>query len=267
MTILHAYTSTYNDLWMIQRYVQHWRQYADRIFVYDDDSTDGTSEYLDSQAPLVVRMSPGFHGIDEILLQEMRCREYKLHSRGVADWCVIGDSDEFHYHPEMLKRLDELKSKDAIAVVSHGFQMFSDTRPDDGVLLTDYIKTGIADHMYDRVIFRPEIDITIGVGHHGFTIDNVNYREFQRAGQTIHTSDEKLQGQHRVIQNEYQFKMLHYKYIARDHVVERHNRTWSRCSDRNKERGWGVHTSPEWHSYYSVDWYDKMLKEAKPCFD
>jgi len=265
--ILHAYTSTYNDLWMIQRYVKHWSQYATKIFVYDDDSTDGTREFLASCSPLVEIKSPGFHGIDEILLQEMRCREYKVHSRGVADWCVIGDSDEFHYHPDFRKRLEEYQAKDAIAVVSHGYQMFSDKRPDDGQLLTDCIKTGIADHMYDRVIFRPGIDITIGIGHHGFTIADVNYREFQRAGQNIRTSEERLQGQHRVIQNDQAFKMLHYKYISRDHVIERHNRIWSRSSDRNKERGWGIHTSPEWKSYYSVGWYENMLKEARPCLE
>jgi hypothetical protein len=267
VTILHTYTSTYNDLYMITFYVRHWMQYAQKIFVYDDDSTDGTREYLESMAPLVEIKSPGFHGIDEILLQEMRNREYKINSRGIADWCVIGDSDEFHYHPNMLEALSLKKAEGCIAVVSHGYQMFAKEAPDPYIhaQMTDVVKTGIADHIYDRVIFNPEIDISIGIGHHGFTIDKVNYREFQRAGQLIPTSTEEHQRRFSVNQTDQNFKMLHYKYLSREHVVARHARVNSRMSARNFEKGWGAHTSPDWHEYYSVDWYDKKIGEAKPC--
>jgi hypothetical protein len=265
MTVLHAYTSTFNDIYMIQFYVRHWAQYASKIFVYDDDSTDGTREFCQSMAPLVELKSPGFHGIDEILLQEMRNREYKLNSRGVADWCVIGDSDEFHYHPNMLAKLDELKQAGCLAVISHGYQMFSEVAPQGEVQMMDTVKTGIPDHIYDRVIFNPQIDISIGIGHHGFTIENVNYREFIRAGQRIATSPPDLQSRFSVLQNDHAFKMLHYKYLSREHVKERHNRVWSRSSDRNKKNGWGAHLAPDWNSYYGISWYEKKLKEAKPC--
>ncbi len=269
--ILHAYTSTWNDLYMIQFYVRHWSQYAVKIFVYDDDSTDGTREFLESMAPLVEVKSPGFHGVDELMLQEMRNREYKVNSRGVADWCVIGDSDEFHYHPDMLNRLGELKEKGYCAVVSHGWQMLSDHRPTGEGQMMQYVRGGILDGMYDRVIFRPEVDISIGIGHHGFTITGggvgVNYREFQRAGQMIPTSSPQEQKAYPVLQDDPQFKMLHYRMLGRGHVKERHDRVWSRCSDRNKQRGWGIHLSPKWHNYYSVEWFEAKLKEAKPCLD
>lgn len=271
MTVLHTYTSTWNDLYMIRFYVRHWAQYASKIFVYDDDSTDGTREFLESCAPLVEIKSPGFHGIDEILLQEMRNREYKINSRGVADWVVIGDSDEFHYHPNMLGRLAEMKAQGYCAVVSHGYQMFSEVAPQGDVQMSAVIKKGLQDHMYNRVIFRPELDISIGIGHHGFTIlgddSSVNFQEFQTAGQNIPTHDRVDQSRYLVDQIDPAFKMLHYKYIGREHVLARHNRIWSRSSDRNKQNGWGVHTSPEWHSYYGIEWYDSKVKEAALCLD
>ena len=265
--ILHCYTSTYNDLYMLKYYVRHWSQYAAKIFVYDDDSTDGTREFLESHSPLVQIMSTGFSGIDELKLQEMRIREYKIHSRGVADWCVIGDSDEFHYHPTMIEKLRVLKECGYAAVVSHGYQMFSDTRPNGEGQMMEYCKNGILDGMYDRVIFRPEIDIVIGIGHHGFTIDETNFREFQTAGQNVHTSPEGQRIKYPVMETDEDFKMLHYKYLGLDHITERHDRIWSRSSQLNKDRGWGIHTSPDWHAYYSLDWFKQKIGDAKPCLD
>jgi hypothetical protein len=269
MTILHVYTSTYNDLYMIQFFVRHYAQFASKIFVYDDDSTDGTREFLESMAPLVEIKDPGFTGLDQLKLQAMRSNEYKIHSRGLADWCLVGDSDEFHYHPNLLARLGELKASHFSAVVTHGWNMFSKERPQGPGQMTSYVRTGIRDPMYDRVIFRPEIDITIGIGLHGFTLTgddgSVNFREFQMAGQKVLTSPPEVREQYRVLESDPEFMMLHYKYLGREHVIERHDRVWNRLSANDKAHNWGIHTNPNWGAYYGLSWYDEKLKEARPC--
>jgi len=50
-------------------------------------------------------------------------------------------------------------------------------------------------------------------------------------------------------------------------VRRRHNKGWLRLSLRNHKFGWGIHSSPDWTGVYSLEWYEKMLKEKKPCLD
>lgn len=242
--ILHAYCSTYNDLYMVKFYVRYYSQFASKIFVYDDESTDGTREFLESCSPLVEVKSPGFHGIDEVLLENMRENEYKKFSRGIADWVIIGDSDEFVYCKILTRMLSDLVPTKAIhAIRVQAYQMFAEKRPEGEGQITDYVKTGIRDPMYDRLIFRPEFDMKIPPGMHYCEITNP--------------------GEHAILEH-VAIKMLHYKYIGREHVTERHNRVWSRSSDRNKERGWGIHNSPQYQDKYGLKWYEEMLGQAKP---
>ena len=270
MTVLHCYTSTYNDLYMIRHYVRHWSRYASKIFVYDDDSTDGTAEFLDSCAPLVERKSPGFHGIDEILLQEMRNREYKLHSRGVADWVVIGDSDEFHYHPDFLNALTRLQMAGYRAIVSHGWDMFADDRPADDAQLTDVVKNGLPDVAYNRVIFDPMLDASIWIGHHGFSISDGQSLDFthRRESQKAKAAREHpVKRYYKIEENDTDFKMLHMKFLGIEHLKERHDRIWSRSSERNKQHKWGHHLAPDWTGRYGVDWYEQKKAECRKVID
>lgn len=270
MTVLHCYTSTYNDPYMVRHYVRHWSRYAAKIFVYDDDSTDGTAEFLDSCAPLVVRKSPGFHGIDEILLQEMRNREYRLNSRGVADWVVIGDSDELHYHPDMLNALERKRAEGYRVVVSHGWNMFADTRPPDDVLLTDVVKEGCPDISYSRVIFDPALEASIWIGHHGFTIEDgqsldfTHRRESQRAKAA---AAHQVKKRYKIEESDPDFKMLHMKYLGLDYITERHAKTWLRSSERNKNHLWGHHLEPGWTGRNSIEWYRQQRVEAQRVID
>lgn len=271
--ILHTYVSTRNDLYMMRYYVRHWARYASKIFVYDDDSDDGTREFLDSCAPLVEVKSPGFHGIDELDLQNLRSHEYRKWSRGVADWVVIGDSDEFHYHPRMVEALEEKKRNGFVGVVSHGWQMMAPAPPTSDEQMTDVIKEGLPDIGYSRVIFNPELDIIQGIGHHAWTVEkdgvavrHINFHWTQKKFVPTVVPDEILK-QYPLEENDPAFKMLHYKYIGRDYILARHARIWDRLSDRNKKRGWGHHNSPNWRRDYSADWYERKLAERQKVID
>lgn len=266
--ILHTYVSTHNDLWMMRHYVRYYGQFASKIFVYDDESKDGTREFLESCAPLVEIKSPGFQGIDDLKLQELRSHEYRKHSRGVADWVIIGDSDEFHYHPQMAEALEEQKSKSVVGIVSHGWQMMADRPPDGDVLLTDALKEGLPDTGYSRVIFNPELDIIQGIGHHAWTIEDGQSLNFhptrKKANKIPDPAPKKIYPLETSDQN---FKMLHFKYIGVDYIRDRHARIWARLSDHNKRVGWGHHNSPDWHHEYSAEWYLRKLKDRIKVID
>lgn len=265
--ILHTYISTRNDLWMVRHYVRYWSQFASKIFVYDDDSTDGTREFLLSCAPLVEVKDPGFHGIDELDLQNLRSHEYRKWSRGVADWVVIGDSDEFHYHPNMVQALEEKKRQGFVGVVSHGWQMMAERPPEGDVLLTDAIKEGLPDTGYSRVIFSPELDIIQGIGHHSWHIVGGQSLNFHPTRKKLDKPVELPKKIYPVETADIAFKMLHFKYIGSDYIRDRHARIWDRLSDHNKKVGWGHHNSPDYHKQYSVEWYERKLPERQKVID
>ena len=268
MTVLHCYTSTYNDLYMIRHYVRHWSRYASKIFVYDDDSTDGTREFLESCASLVEVKSPGFHGIDEILLQELRSNEYKKYSRGIADWVAITDADEFHYHVNMLEALEDKKCKGYCAIVSQGYQMFAATPPAADARLTDEVREGIIDSNYNRVIFNPELSVVIGIGHHGFMIEDGPILRFTRHNPMLTPKGtEEQMRQYPIESADQRFKMLHYKYLGYDYVKERHARYWPRLSQRNRLHEWGHHSAPDWTGGYSAEWYLAKLNQRRKVID
>lgn len=273
MTVLHAYTSTRDDLYMLKHWIRHWSQYADRLFVYDDDSTDGSREFM-AGCPNVEICDPGFHGIDEILLQDMRRQSYKDHSRGVADWCVIGDSDEFHYHPDFLNALARKKAEGYCAVISHGYQMFADGAPQGDDLLMHMVKDGIEDLRYSRVIFSPEIDMQIGIGHHSFRIFDqsgicTRAYSFNPKGRLLREQPtEENIAKYPICSDDSEFKMLHFKYLGENYIRERHARVYSRLSARNLKNGWGAHSAPEgYRRGYDLSWYFKNRSRTQRVID
>ena len=268
MTVLHTYTSTWNDLYMVRYYVRHWAQYASKIFVYDDDSTDGTREFLASCAPLVEIKSPGFHGLDELLLQEMRNREYRINSRGIADWVVIGDSDELHHHPRMLEALAEKKARGYRAVISHGWHMLADKAPEGDEQMTAMVKEGVADYIYSRVIFDPALELSIAIGHHGFTIaDGPEVAFTRKSGRMAVNDPEGTAARYPIDFEDREFKMLHYRYLGEDYIKDKNARNFGRLSDRNKEHRWGWHYFPGNTGTHSLHWAMGKMKEKVRCID
>lgn len=149
MTI-HVYTIVYNEEFMLPHFLKHYSQFADRIFVIDDHSTDLTAEIAKAH-PMVTYSEYPFEGLNEDEFNDTFESFYKTYP---SDWAVVVDCDEFIYGLETLK--DEpsgvLKTKGCMMIGKTG--KLEDCKP-------------IRMKTFDKpVVFDPSLDVKFGDGRH-----------------------------------------------------------------------------------------------------
>jgi hypothetical protein len=238
---VHVYTSMRNESYMAPFFLRHYERICDKIFVWDDESTDGTLELLKAH-PKVEILPLEIHGIDDAYNQKIRSETYRRLSRGIADWVMIVDCDEFHYGSVEVFLRTLLKGN-VRAVLSAGWQMISEDYPAAATTenLYDKIKDGIRDSMYNRLIFNPAIDVTVGIGHHSYETEDVR------------------------VYNQSSIKLLHFKYMGEEYMRERNAKAYKRLVKNNLDHGWGAHSSPGWNGVYSEAWYREAMKSKVKC--
>jgi hypothetical protein len=239
--IIHCFTSMRNESYMAPFFLRHYEEFCDKIFVWDDESTDGTLELLKAH-PLVEILPLEIHGIDDAYNQKIRSETYRRLSRGIADWVMIVDCDEFFYSPHLLENLEFQMRLPNSSIMAEGWQMISEDYPAVATTenLYDKIKEGVQDHMYDRLIFDPDLDVTVGIGHHSYSLNGYPTR---------------ISG----------IKLLHFKYMGLEYMSKRNAKAYKRLVKNNLDHGWGIHSSPGWNGVYSEAWYREALKNKVKC--
>lgn len=102
MTI-NVYTIVWNEEFMLPHFLKHYSQFADRIFVIDDHSTDLTAQIAKAH-PLVSYSKYGFEGLNE---DEFNDTFESFTRNNHSDWGMVVDADEFLDHPDMRAYLNE----------------------------------------------------------------------------------------------------------------------------------------------------------------
>ena len=136
---------------------------------------------------------------------------------------VICDMDEFLYHPELMSLLHLLKRHSFTLVKPCGYNMVSEHLPEfDGVhSITQLINTGIdAKKNYSKsILFSPvlkEINFSPGC-HKCAPVGPV--KQFQSS----------------------RLKLLHYKFVDRELILQKTRECQARLSETNKRHGWSRH--------------------------
>lgn len=96
--VLHGHVLCWNEIELVPFVMDYWKRAGvDKLFVYDNGSTDGTLEELAKYdfVQVVPFESNGY--TDEYKLTELRNTLWKS-SRGDADWVIISDFDEVPYY-------------------------------------------------------------------------------------------------------------------------------------------------------------------------
>lgn len=221
---VHLYTLCYNEMALMPFAVDYWKTVADKVFVLDNGSNDGSIEYLQSIPGVEVIHFGDGSGFNDKVNMRVKNHVWKA-SRGKADFVIVTDFDEFMYAKDLRAELQGMKDRGETICKPRGYNIYSKTFPEyqEGKLCHEICGKAIADKMFCKVaIFNPneirEIRYEPGA-HNCRPLGNVKWY-----------SGDKI-------------FLLHHKNIGLDYVLKRNKTYTKRMSADNRKMGWGVQYS------------------------
>lgn len=215
---IHVYTICWNESSILPHFLRYYSAFCDKIVVYDNCSTDN-SKTICEQFPKVLIKS--FHTNNQIrddVYLKIKNDSWK-NSRGQCDFVIVCDVDEFVYHPSMTAFLGRMYEQGTTLIKSVGYNMVAENfRFENGDILD--VTEGSRAPNFDKVnIFNPNL------------IEEINYDS------GCHNCSPMG-----ILQfNEQDVKLLHYKFLGLDYVLNRYRNMGSRLSSYNKQRKLGFH--------------------------
>jgi Glycosyl transferase family 2 len=220
--IIHLYTLCWNEEKILPFFLRHYTPLVDRIFVADDGSTDRSAEML-SKCPLVTFRKFDGAGDSFIFAQQKDSDGAWKQSRGVADWVICCDMDEFLYHENFRAYLEESAAKGITILPSRGFQMVAEDFPPEDWDLPREIVRGMPFHeMSKTIIFNPAA---------------IEETRFSPGKHVVFPTGRP------VFPKTTELKLLHYKYLGREYLVRRHADLFTRRRRIDLERRFGFQYS------------------------
>ena len=240
--IVHYYAVCWNEERILPFMLDHYGHFVDHFTIFDNHSTDKTA-YIVSTYHNVQLISFGNPNIfDDGENRRIKNTCWKQ-SRGKADWVIVCDMDEFLYQPDIENCLQELSQKKVSLPKTEGYEMYSELFPTytTGIMLTDTVQNGVRSTWLDkRILFDPHriVDINYSVGAH----------QAEPTGIVRQSSDGP-------------FKVLHYKHMGLDYLLERYRKLGERLSDYNRTNKFGTHYLAKQEELRAE--MERGLKEAK----
>ncbi len=240
---IDVYSNIYNEEFMLPYWLRHYETIADRIFVWDGGSTDGTLDILKKHHKVTL-LPRDQRGHDDHYYVTELYPQYKEHSCGVSDLVIIADADEFVYHPNLKETLSRLV-KDGVEIIQcDGYSMMSNNLPTTNGQIYDSLKVGIESNMGTKwTIHSPNVDVRYRKGRHGTPYNfRGNYKN----------SRHKYHG----------IKLLHYRYIGKEYIEERERKNIEQMEVAFPEHDWsyttdGPRTMPDGEQINIFEWMKK----------
>lgn len=237
MTI-HAHILVWNEMSILPLVIKHYRLFCNKIYIYDNHSTDGSAEYAKAQGCEVIPF--GDKTFNDQHNMDVKNHAWKV-SRGVADWVVVCDCDEILWGvglwEKLLFRMNEYYQT---IIKTTGWQIMSEEMPKESLL---EISNGYEFSNYGKsIIFNPQeiTDINYGPGAH-----DCNPR-----GEVVWSPMPV-------------FYVLHYKHIGGvQRTIDRYKAYMKRMSKTNLKNGWGIHYKQN-ERILRREWAERMAKSTK----
>jgi len=206
----------HNEELMLPYWIRHYSTFCDWLFVYDNESTDRTAEIASKaeRCTLIPVESGGF--MRETVLTEFKNTAYRQ-SRGVADWVLMVDTDEFLYSSDPRLELEMLAGCGYPTPKIHGYNMVSDRPPQFSGQIYDEIKNGVSNDEYygKRCVFHPIMEINYEPGCHDCRPVGPCHTE------AFSSTD---------------LALLHYAYLGEEYFLKKYLYRDTRISPEDRER-------------------------------
>lgn len=236
---IHSYIIAWNEERILPFVLDYHSQISEKIFVYDNMSTDSSDEIYKKYNKVTVIKWNSSEEFNDSLNAQIKSNCYKKFSRGQnVDWVIVSDCDELLYHPNLIEKLSEYKKLGIDIPNIDGRNIVSDKFPEyDGRLITDILKVGSPETynpMCKNIIFNPEKDVSFGMGAHASFCENCK-----------RSLDTEL-------------KLLHYKFLDKEYVTKMYDSRLKRLSTFNKQYNLGNHYAVIQETF---DYMDDLLKQ------
>lgn len=222
MSIIHYYSLCWNEEKILPFVLDYYAPFCEKMVIMDNESDDNSQSIIRSHPNAEMRSYSSNGEIRDDIYLEIKNNIWK-ESRGKADWVIVCDTDEILYHPDLPKKLDELKDKGISIIKPHGYNMFAEAYPQKSLM---EITNGIKDnrHMGKCIIFNPNLieEINFKTGcHKCFPTGQIQY----------YRKDD--------------MKLLHYKCLDLEFLIDRFEILKKRLSNYNMENKFGKHYMAE----------------------
>jgi Glycosyl transferase family 2 len=168
----HLYCQIKNEAFILPYFLKHYN-WVDKIFLYDNFSTDASRAIANTVENVTIMPHSGKEPFDEVDLQTFKNEIWKQ-SLGIADYVIVCDADEFLVVPG-IKRYETRAYLQALAdtgvhipQVTKGYEMVSIHTYLKHKFLVESIRLGVEAPLYAKqIIFSPNIDsIGYAIGAH-----------------------------------------------------------------------------------------------------
>ena len=214
---IHLFAMCLNEERMIPYFLSHYSGWVTQFHIFDNGSTDNSLRLLAGDPRITVE-SFKTEGDSFVETAQRLMNDVWTRSRH-ADWVITAEVDEHLHHPDILAYLQHCATERVTVLHPVGFNMVSDTFPTDPRPLCEQIVRGVRAPDFDKLaIFDPRaiISINYDVGRHA-------------AAPTGRLSWEQNR----------QIKLLHYKNLGVDYLIERNGILSKGLRLKDKSRRWG----------------------------
>ncbi len=218
---VEAFIISWNEEKLIPHTLNYYSSFCNKITLLDNHSTDRTVAIAKEMLPEidVVYWDTGCQYREDLLLNVKN----NCWKQSKADYVIVCDTDEFLFADDMAGQIDRMLDKKVILPVVSGYNMGSADFPGDYTRpIYKQVAYGIRDRKFDKqIIFNPRelAEINYGPGSH--SCDPVFKRE-------------------KLLDQIVDFKLLHFKYLSKQYLYEKHGSYATRMSDYSMNNGYGA---------------------------
>jgi glycosyltransferase involved in cell wall biosynthesis len=226
---IHIFSTCWNEILLLPYYIRHYEPFVDRFVILDDNSTDGSLEYLRKHPKVEIRGCRNRGGSYIERSRDFWNTAWK-ESLGEADWVINSNIDEHLYHKDIIGYLKSCSNQGITILPSSGYEMISHDVPSVNGRLCDALMlgspteslSGASSRLSKIMIFDPDAieDINYAVGRH---LANPT-------GNVIFPEKSEL-------------KILHYKFLGLKYLEQRYAelKTGLTSEDNAKQHAYQYH--------------------------
>jgi len=218
---IHVHALCWNERTMLPYFLAHYRRFAERIFLWDNESTDGSREWARQFPAVTVRTFPGAEiNEDRYIAVKREAADLSL-SLG-ADWTIVVDCDELLYHPRLVDVLAGYMAAGVEVPQVRGYQYVWPEMPPTAGFDVGTMTHGSPAWGYGKFCcFRSYCDVPMAPGCH--ETDEIKAEVFRRFKSTETP----------------ELALWHVKWLSVDYVLRRHALLRTRAA-ANIARGYGI---------------------------